>query len=145
MRSNRTLVKGIIPWIDPTPVDIKQYGSRLALALPRILPFLFDENAVFKHSKSGRIDVGLWEKGPETLVIATNLDDAAAFNFLGHHQRQSIIWVMKEGVVNTANGLLSFEPSGSAVFIRFRSEDSTLRGAENKNTGDVRLVEHNEL
>lgn len=132
---------GIIPWIDPTPVDIKRYASRLALALPGIVPFFFNENVVFKHSKSGRVDVGSWERGPKILIVATNLDDAAFLEL--HGEYHSMTWVLKEGVTSSSDGSLSFEPLGSAIFTRTRSEDSTVLGAED--VGNNWLIEHNEL
>uniref|UniRef100_A0A8H7XTJ4 Uncharacterized protein n=1 Tax=Psilocybe cubensis TaxID=181762 RepID=A0A8H7XTJ4_PSICU len=138
--------RGVIPWIDPTPVDIKHCASRLALTLPRIATFLFDENVIFKHFTYGRIDTGTWTKGHETLFVAINLDDeyAAEYDFLGRQQRQSLKWLINEGVSNNTMGHLSFEPSASAIFVTFRIR-TAHSNERSEASGDVRLVEHDEL
>ncbi|KAG5220367.1 peptidase A1 family [Salix suchowensis] len=67
---------GIVPWEDPTPADIKASASSLALALPKMTPFIFNPTASFQRTTLNRVDIGLWTVGKETLVVATNMNNA---------------------------------------------------------------------
>ncbi|TFK32103.1 hypothetical protein BDQ12DRAFT_701324 [Crucibulum laeve] len=69
--------RGITPWIDPTPLDIKHTASLLARSLPSIVRFLADPYISFIHSSSHRVDIGMWSASSETLVVATNGDAVA--------------------------------------------------------------------
>ena len=40
--------------------------------------FILDPHASFTHTIAGRVDVGMWTIGERTLVLATNLNYAAA-------------------------------------------------------------------
>ena len=52
---------GIVPWEDPTPADIKASASSLALALPKMTPFIFNPTASFQRTTLNRVDIGLWD------------------------------------------------------------------------------------
>ncbi|KAJ7481484.1 hypothetical protein FB451DRAFT_1394136 [Mycena latifolia] len=66
--------RGIMPWIDPTPPDIKQTASALATALTAVAPFIFSPRVEFSHQTAGRVDVGMWTVGGETLLLVANMD-----------------------------------------------------------------------
>ncbi|KAJ7084823.1 hypothetical protein B0H15DRAFT_847733 [Mycena belliarum] len=79
--------RGIMPWLDPTPPDIKHTASALAGALTAVAHLLFSPCAAFRHlhlpAAAGGLDVGLWSAGAgteiETLVLVANADaDARA-------------------------------------------------------------------
>jgi hypothetical protein len=63
---------GAVSWSDPTPADIKGNATALALALPKITPFLFSATAVRINYMVGGIDVAIWSTSNQTLVVATN-------------------------------------------------------------------------
>ncbi|KAH8114960.1 hypothetical protein DFH11DRAFT_1877283 [Phellopilus nigrolimitatus] len=69
---------GIVPWIDPTPADIKETATSLAQALPTIKQFIFNSSTSFSSLSQSGVDVGLWTLGGQTLVLATNLGNASA-------------------------------------------------------------------
>ena len=73
-----TIFLGIVPWIDPTPPDIKNTSTILAQALPTITPFLFDPTVTFTPLKQNFIDAGLWRTESRTLLLAANLFNASA-------------------------------------------------------------------
>ncbi|KAJ7704390.1 hypothetical protein B0H17DRAFT_1039508 [Mycena rosella] len=71
--------RGIMSWIDPTPPDIKRTASALATALTSVAAgFIFSPRAKFSYRASGRVDVGMWTVGAETLVLVANMDVRAA-------------------------------------------------------------------
>ncbi|KAF8153023.1 hypothetical protein B0H34DRAFT_721877 [Crassisporium funariophilum] len=109
--------RGIIPWIDPTPNDIKQSASKLAKVLPQISNYIFDPEASFSYLTHGRVDVGLWSKKSETLVLVTNLDVANSTFKLDDLDGKTVKWLLQEGVRTAPAGELSFEPLGSAAFV----------------------------
>ncbi|KAF8556471.1 hypothetical protein OG21DRAFT_1409058 [Imleria badia] len=63
---------GAVSWSDPTPADIKGNATALALALPKITPFLFSATAVRINYMVGGVDVAIWSTSNQTLVVATN-------------------------------------------------------------------------
>ncbi|KAJ7028680.1 hypothetical protein C8F04DRAFT_1118335 [Mycena alexandri] len=65
---------GIMPWIDPTPADIKTAASALAIALGSVKTFVFDPQVKFSRVVSNRIDVGMWTLGAETLLLVANMN-----------------------------------------------------------------------
>lgn len=76
---------GIVPWIDPTPDDIKASSSLLALSMPIIKEYLFDPQANFSRPSStdsdDNIDVGIWvspANDGHTLIMATNMVNSAS-------------------------------------------------------------------
>lgn len=74
---------GIVPWADPTPADIKQAASNLALVLPTLNQFLFEPNAPFIGFATSRVDVGIWTLGQRKLLLATNLNNVSMSISLG--------------------------------------------------------------
>ncbi|KAJ7507174.1 hypothetical protein B0H11DRAFT_2153613 [Mycena galericulata] len=66
--------RGIMPWIDPTPPDIKRTASALAKALVSVQALIFSPRGSFSRLTSGRVDVGMWTVGTETLVLVANLN-----------------------------------------------------------------------
>ncbi|KAH7907259.1 hypothetical protein BJ138DRAFT_964745, partial [Hygrophoropsis aurantiaca] len=63
---------GVVPWVDPSPVDIKEAASAFAYALPRITHFLFDPTAIRSNFIVGGVDIATWKTGEYTLVLAAN-------------------------------------------------------------------------
>ncbi|KAG7087795.1 hypothetical protein E1B28_013736 [Marasmius oreades] len=116
---------GVVPWDDPTPADIKASASNLALALPKMTPFILDPSAkVCQMTTLAGIDVGLWTVGNQTLVLATNvertngtLDLAGSELGLGGNVR--IVEVVLESGVVVVNGsvVVQFSDVGSGGFV----------------------------
>ncbi|TDL27058.1 hypothetical protein BD410DRAFT_819170 [Rickenella mellea] len=67
---------GIVPWDDPTPADVKESATQLALAMPAINKFLFDPHSTFGPVNTNGVDIGIWKSGSQTLLLATNLNYA---------------------------------------------------------------------
>jgi len=117
-------VLGIIPWLDPTPPDIKMAASSLAKSLPVIKEFLFSHGANFSHFNSNRIDISLWTVDSETLILATNLNPYKILLPLSQAPITRAQWwirrdILNEGVqLNTIDGEveLLFEAMGVVVF-----------------------------
>ena len=63
---------GVVPWADPTPVDIKNAASAFALSLPKITPYLFNPASLRTTYFVGGASVATWRTEAETLVLATN-------------------------------------------------------------------------
>lgn len=109
---------GAVSWIDPTPVDIKGNASALALALPKITPFLFDATANRTNYMVGGVDVAVWSTSNQTLVVATNT----------YYASQGVNWgdvsvdgsgaasVFSIGSAMTSSGF-SLNSMGSAAFV----------------------------
>ncbi|KAJ7130283.1 hypothetical protein C8R44DRAFT_775264 [Mycena epipterygia] len=66
--------RGIMPWIDPTPPDIKSAAAALAKALTSVKTFIFSPHARFSHLTSDRIDVGMWTVDEQTLLLVANMN-----------------------------------------------------------------------
>ncbi|KIM41387.1 hypothetical protein M413DRAFT_27747 [Hebeloma cylindrosporum] len=116
--------RGIMPWIDPTPIDIKQYASTLAKLLPDLVPYFFDGEGSFTHITHGTVDVGIWTSGPRALVLATNMDTHASTFPLPYGEiKRGILWLLREGVSLHSTSALAFEPLGSAILILSHSEE----------------------
>jgi len=112
---------GVVSWEDPTPSDILTSASSLALALPNMTPFILNPTATFRqHTSSTRIDVGLWTVGTETLVVATNLNYAAASITLAElglpHSGVTVRQIF-DSSANFASDAFQFESVGSGAFI----------------------------
>ncbi|KAF8960921.1 hypothetical protein BDZ97DRAFT_1734303 [Flammula alnicola] len=127
--------RGIIPWIDPTPVDIKQYASLFAKALSQLVPYFFDPETSFSHSTYGRVDVGLWRRGPKTLILATNLDGDNFGTLIQRLDNQTISWILQEGTSMSSDRELVLEPLGSAIVVISKPQDIL----------DSKRPEHDEL
>ena len=127
---------GIVPWIDPTPIDFKQCASTFAKLLPDLVPYLFDGEGAFTHITHGTVDMGIWISGPKALVLATNLGILASTSPLPFGEtKQGISWLLREGVSLHSTSALVFEPLGSAILILSHSK------------GDFKTItlEHDEL
>lgn len=116
---------GVVPWDDPTTTDIKASASSLALALPKLTPFIASPVATFHQILTNDlVDVGMWTVGPETLVLATNtkynettihLPDLESKLFGG---RFSVTQVFDSGAKVTSDGKgITFESVGSGGFV----------------------------
>ncbi|KAF8895871.1 hypothetical protein CPB84DRAFT_1963145 [Gymnopilus junonius] len=118
--------RGIMPWIDPTPKDIKRYASRLAQLLPQLTPFFFGDDVKFSRVKFPYLDVGTWRKGRKSLIIATNLNPESANSDLRVDGQNKVDWILQEGVSLSITGHIIFEPMGSAIFLNSIVEDEPL-------------------
>jgi hypothetical protein len=70
---------GVVSWNDPTPTDIKNSASSLALALTsgpaNMSAFILDPSSTFKQvTTSSGIDTGLWTLDGKTLLLAANMN-----------------------------------------------------------------------
>ncbi|KIJ65094.1 hypothetical protein HYDPIDRAFT_88888 [Hydnomerulius pinastri MD-312] len=92
---------GVVPWIDPTPADIKASASSLALSLPKITPFLFNPASVRSNYVVGGVDVATWRTSNQTLVIAANT----------YYTSQSVNW---GDITVDGSGAVSVFSSGDA-------------------------------
>ncbi|KAF8142001.1 hypothetical protein EV363DRAFT_1149525 [Boletus edulis] len=109
---------GAISWSDPTPVDIKGNASALALALPTITPFLFDATAIRTNYLVGGVDVAVWTRTNETLVVATNTyyaSQAVKWNDV-HVDGAGAKAVFSVGSAQTTSGF-ALNGVGSAAFV----------------------------
>ncbi|KAF9497331.1 hypothetical protein BDN71DRAFT_1429520 [Pleurotus eryngii] len=114
---------GIVPWEDPTPADIKASASSLALALPKMTPFIFNPTASFQRTTLNRVDIGLWTVGKETLVVATNMNNAEVSVGLstlpvGVESSVRIAQVFESAArTSTNNSGFTFEAVGSGAWV----------------------------
>jgi len=109
---------GIVPWIDPTPIDIKQYASTFAKLLPDLVPYFFDGEGSFIHITQGTVDMGIWISESKALVLAINLGTLTSTSPLPFGEtKHTISWLLREGVSLHSTSALAFEPLGSAILI----------------------------
>lgn len=115
-------VLGIVPWDDPTSNDIKTSASALAVAFARMKTFILEPKSAFRRVTVARVDVGLWTKGNETLVLATNLNYEEAkveLSDLGigfYFGADDTTQIFDSGAALGGNTIV-FEPVGSGAFI----------------------------
>ncbi|KAJ7151385.1 hypothetical protein C8R43DRAFT_1004992 [Mycena crocata] len=114
--------RGIMPWIDPTPPDIKRAASELAIALNSTKAFFFNPRASFTHILSRRVDVGLWTQEAQTLVLVVNLDTHDAAVELPLSNALELREVLSYGVgqrfgVSRSSIELDLEGLGCAIFV----------------------------
>lgn len=109
---------GIVPWVDPTTLDIKSSASNFAQSLPEINSFLFNPNATFSQLVSNRIDVGLWMVGSQTLLLATNMNYNVATLDLGTVQvsGKKVQQIFNSGSALNGTGI-TFQSVGSGAFV----------------------------
>ncbi|KAJ7201038.1 hypothetical protein GGX14DRAFT_658778 [Mycena pura] len=118
--------RGIMPWIDPTPPDIKDTASALATALtsPTVTRFIFSPLTKFSRTVSNRIDVAMWAIGSETLILVANLNthdaDLAVPLSSGLELREVLNYGVRRESVGSQLGL-ELEGLGCAVFIAYSS------------------------
>ena len=109
---------GSFAWNDPTTDDIKASASVLAKALPTMKDFILNPHAAFRHISVDRVDVGIWTVGTQTLLLATNLNNAGASFELaaaGLHAAKSI-QVLDSGAELSKNAVI-LEATGTGAFI----------------------------
>ncbi|KAH9932841.1 hypothetical protein B0H21DRAFT_760442 [Amylocystis lapponica] len=113
--------RGVVSWDMPTTDEILQYGARLARASAVFTPYIASPAAVFAHVFVGQVDVGLWTVAGKTLVLAANLNYAAAAFDLGsvpglQNRTAPVVQILDSGA--SANGsVISFESTGSGGFV----------------------------
>lgn len=111
----------MVPWNDPTTPDIKASASALALALPKMTPFILNPTATFRqHTSNTRIDVGMWTVGAETLVVATNMNYAAASITLGDLSLPNTGIIARQVFDSGAKitkGVIQLDSVGSGAFV----------------------------
>ncbi|KAI3614836.1 hypothetical protein WG66_003340 [Moniliophthora roreri] len=110
---------GVVPWDDPTPADIKTSASALALALPRITPFILEPSATFRQVTSDRVDIGLWTVGQETLALASNMNyDGKTLDLaqLFGSKPSNVQQVLDSGA-SLSGDVVTFEEVGSGAWI----------------------------
>ncbi|THH33377.1 hypothetical protein EUX98_g816 [Antrodiella citrinella] len=111
---------GIIPWNDPTTDDIKASATALAKAIPAMKAFILNPAATFQRVISGRVDVGVWVVGRQTLVLATNLNYFATSFALASVQG---LWVGEsvsqvfDGGAQVAGKEIQLQSVGTGAFI----------------------------
>ncbi|KXN90762.1 hypothetical protein AN958_03649 [Leucoagaricus sp. SymC.cos] len=115
---------GVVSWDDPTPDDIKASASTLALALPKMNPFILSPNASFKQITINRVDFGLWTVGSQTLVLGTNMNNAntnitfAQLGLPSSGSSSGISQVLDSGAASdTATNHFVFAATGSGAWI----------------------------
>jgi len=127
-----------MPWIDPTPADIKSTASAIAKALTSqsVKAFIFSPHATFSRFVSNRVDVGMWTMGEDTLLLVASLNAHDAELALPRTDAQSLREVLNYGVrrVTEVQSQLRFdlEALGCAIFISspqplvFHAQDDEL-------------------
>ena len=123
------LLLGIVPWIDPTPPDIKNTSTALAQALPTITKFVFDPSVTFTSVRQDSIDVGLWDTGSQKLLLATNLYGVTATHTFELPEDNTVhtSQILNSGgslVVTGTKMVLSLDPLGTVGFIITNIETS---------------------
>ncbi|KAF9474514.1 hypothetical protein BDN70DRAFT_908482 [Pholiota conissans] len=113
---------GVMSWDDPTSTDIKASASLLALAMPKMTPFILSPSATFRQVTINRVDIGLWKVGGQTLVLASNMNYfnvSIGFRDLGLPSPQlSVNQVFNSGaLVDPSRQHLVFGSVGSGGFI----------------------------
>ncbi|KAJ6613609.1 hypothetical protein B0H10DRAFT_2165261 [Mycena sp. CBHHK59/15] len=107
--------RGIMPWIDPTPSDVKSIASSLAKALTSVKGLILSPSAAFQHVTSNRIDV-------ETLILVANLNAHDAEVTLPLPNAQNLRQVFNYGLRRSSVGgqsrlVFELEGLGCAAFV----------------------------
>ncbi|KAJ6463939.1 hypothetical protein C8R45DRAFT_1175041 [Mycena sanguinolenta] len=117
--------RGIMPWIDPTPSDIKSAAAALAAVLNSqpVKAFIFSPQATFSRAVSDRIDAGMWTLGSEMLLLVANLNAHETELVLPLPNAMNLREVLNYGV-RRVTGVqrqlkLELEGLGCAIFILF--------------------------
>ncbi|KAJ7628391.1 hypothetical protein FB45DRAFT_918172 [Roridomyces roridus] len=112
--------RGIMPWIDPTPADIKSVASALAKALDQAKTFIFDPRAQFRSLQTDRVDVGMWSVGKETLLLIANLNEREGEVELPLPDSVTLRELVNYGVERRRFGKqveVNLEPLGCAILV----------------------------
>jgi len=115
---------GVVSWDDPTTADIKSMGSKLALALKKMNPFILSPTAKFKQVTISRVDLGLWTVGSQTLVLGTNMNsvsttiDLSQLGLPATGTGSGFTQVLDTGaVLDSARNKFLFNPVGTGAWI----------------------------
>lgn len=99
-------------------------GSKLALALPKMNPFILSPRASFKQITVNRVDFGLWTVDAQTLVLGTNMNNAPQVISLSQiglpvtGSSSGITQVLDTGVtLDPARGHLDFAAVGTGAWV----------------------------
>jgi len=139
---------GVVSWDDPTTDDIKTMGSKLALALRKMNPFILSPKASFRQITVDRVDFGLWTVGSQTLVLGTNMNNAAQSISLSQiglpvtGSSTGITQVLDTGsILDPARGHLNFGTVGSGawIFNLEQSIESNPQDPGNKSNGASKI------
>ncbi|KAJ7253030.1 hypothetical protein B0H12DRAFT_1117142 [Mycena haematopus] len=115
--------RGIMPWIDPTPKDIKSAATALATALSSqsVKAFIFSPQATFSRVVSNRTDVGMWSVGADTLLLVANVNAYDTELALPLPNALNLREVLNYGVRRVTGGQrqlgFKLEGLGCAIFI----------------------------
>ncbi|PFH51136.1 hypothetical protein AMATHDRAFT_143328, partial [Amanita thiersii Skay4041] len=118
--------RGIIPWIDPAPLDIKKAASNLANALSSVKTYIFDPDVFFSREEVVAVDVGKWRLPTLTLIMMTSVTQENAVIELsalsGIKTIANMEWILGEGATiqdSKPDGVrtIVFEPLGTAIFL----------------------------
>ncbi|KIK79630.1 hypothetical protein PAXRUDRAFT_160840, partial [Paxillus rubicundulus Ve08.2h10] len=110
---------GVVPWDDPTPVDIKASASAFAMSMPRVTPFLFDPAAVRVTYVVGGASIATWTAGTLTLVLATNtnyVSQSVTWEVLGL-KGTGVTTVFVSGTAETSSEGFTLGSAGSGAFV----------------------------
>ncbi|KAF7366728.1 hypothetical protein MSAN_00930900 [Mycena sanguinolenta] len=130
--------RGIMPWIDPTPADVKSAAAALSTALnsQSVKAFIFSPQATFSRLVLNRIDVGMWTLDSKTLLLVVNLNAHDTQLALPLSNAMGVQEVLNYGVrrVTGVQQQLEFELEGlgCAIFIlsspplAFHTQDNEL-------------------
>lgn len=111
---------GVIPWDDPTTPDIKSSASTLALALPKLTPFILNPASSFRQILTqSLVDIGIWTVGSQTLVLATNTKyEATSIRFADLGVKGTVSQALDSGASLSSDArTFSLTPVGSGAFI----------------------------
>ncbi|EKM76186.1 hypothetical protein AGABI1DRAFT_108939 [Agaricus bisporus var. burnettii JB137-S8] len=115
---------GVVSWDDPTSDDIKSSASKLALAMPKMTPFILSVNASFRQITLDQVDIGLWTVDGQTLVLGANMDNSPStvdFSQLGLPNVGSsdgVNQVLDSGATADVTGnKFTFDGTGSGAWV----------------------------
>lgn len=121
-------IPGVVSWDDPTPADIKDSASALALALTtgpsNMSAFILNPSSTFKQITTGSgIDTGLWTLNEKTLLLATNMNyenttlEATELGLGTRGFGGGITEVFCSGVCAVGDGSIVFGSVGSGGYV----------------------------
>ncbi|TFK75617.1 hypothetical protein BDN72DRAFT_786858 [Pluteus cervinus] len=97
--------RGIMPWLDPTPPEIKAAASSFARIIGPVKQFLFNPKATVlplaHDATQSRVDAKTWTVGRETLLLAVNLDNKPNTFPRKWTGIKTTQWLLKEDVQGT--------------------------------------------
>ncbi|KAI0742968.1 hypothetical protein C8Q80DRAFT_1221302 [Daedaleopsis nitida] len=115
---------GVVSWNAPTTAELTASAALLSRALTSDMKaFILAPHASFAHAEAGRVDVGMWTVGGRTLVLATNLNYAAAeFDLasvpaLKAKARAGRVRQVLDSGAHAEGGVIRLESVGSGGFV----------------------------